>query len=488
NPKFCELTGYSKEEVIGNNPRILKSDKTKREIYTDMWSKLTSGEEWNGEFINKKKNGELYFESANISPVKNENEVITHYIGVKEDITAKKNTEEQLKKAVDRAEEINRIKTVFLANMSHELRTPMVGILGFTELLGREITDAAHKDMIDSVRRSGKRLMETLNLILDLSRIESEKQDMNLKPLNLFKHAGESVKLFEPVAKVKNIELNISVSEGGIVSILDERLFHGIIDNLINNALKYTIKGRIDILISLQKSKTGIFSVLHVKDTGIGIEKDRIGIIFDEFRQASEGFDRLFEGSGLGLTVTKKYVEMMNGTISVQSVFGKGSTFIVRFPLYSDSEQNTENPESLNPLENDGEELQSFIGGAKYNALVVDDDKYTHDILKVYLRGICNVNSVYSGEEALMVAGNTRYDLILLDISLGKGLSGYDVLKKIREIKSCTDVPVAALTAYAVVGDEEKFLRAGFTYYISKPFDRRDLQKAIKKILGIKQK
>ena len=210
NPKFQLITGYSSDEVIGKNPRILSSGTKPAGEYATLWKTIKSGNDWIGEFLNKKKNGELYWASALISPVKDSKGGITHFLAMAEDITERKKSELELRSAKEKAEEMNRLKSVFLANMSHELRTPMIGILGYAETLYGELKEPLFKEMAATLLKSGNRLKETLNLILDLSRIEANKIDVNLITLDISQILQEIVKLFEIAAAEKKSEIEFS--------------------------------------------------------------------------------------------------------------------------------------------------------------------------------------------------------------------------------------------------------------------------------------
>jgi signal transduction histidine kinase len=243
-------------------------------------------------------------------------------------------TEKQLIVAKNKAEEMNRIKSVFFANMSHELRTPLIGILGFTEILLSELTNPGHIEMINIIGRSGKRLGDTLNQILEVSKIESDKMNMEMKPYDLCDITEDSMKIFKPAAIVKNLQLLSKHNTEKCLAMIDNRHFITILENLINNAIKFTKTGTITIATGLENSGTDKWAYCQVIDTGIGIPNEKLDTIFEEFRQASEGFDRHYEGTGLGLTITKKLTEMMNGCITVQSEVGSGSVFTVKFPAY----------------------------------------------------------------------------------------------------------------------------------------------------------
>ncbi|HSP88066.1 MAG TPA: PAS domain S-box protein, partial [Ignavibacteriaceae bacterium] len=240
NAKFRDVTGYNLEEVVNKSPNILKSGKQPKEFYEKLWSNILSGNTWQGELQNKKKSGELFWENVIISPMVDKQGRIINFIAVKEDITDKKRMIEELISSKEKADEANRIKSYFLANMSHELRTPMVGILGFAELLVEELTDPNHIDMASIIISSGSRLIATLNSILDLSRIEANKQDIIIAPVNLVEIIKEAVHLYEPLIKSKNIYLKYSFPENNIYLNSDRDILYKIFNNLINNAVKYT--------------------------------------------------------------------------------------------------------------------------------------------------------------------------------------------------------------------------------------------------------
>ena len=332
NSKFTEITGYALDEVKEKNPRILQSGFKSKDEYKEIWNNILSGGQWRGEFYNKKKDGTYFWASASISSIKNKDGKITHFIGVEEDITDKKRILEELVIAKEKAEEMNRLKTNFLANMSHELRTPLIGILGFSDILYDELKEPVYRDMVKSINNGGNRLLKTLNMVLDLSRIESSKLELNIKELNLNSFTRESVKLFEGAAQKKNLYLNLIENKENIIAKADEDLLNQILNNLINNAIKFTRKGGIKIVLDYENFDGNRWSLIKVTDSGIGIPQHLLELIFDEFRQVSEGLNRSFEGTGLGLTITKKSVELMDGQIMVESEEGKGSTFLVRLP------------------------------------------------------------------------------------------------------------------------------------------------------------
>jgi PAS domain S-box-containing protein len=437
------------------------------------------------EFRIMHKNGAIRYIKAYGKIQKDKNGRPKKMLGVNWDITTLKIVEEQLRIEKERAEELNRLKTNFLANMSHELRTPMVGILGFSEVLGNIITDEQQKDMVDIINKSGKRLLDTLNLILDLSRVESNKQEIDIRETNLTEKAAESVRLFVAAAANKNLYLTLSKPDGDVYALLDERLLNSILENLVNNAIKYTKSGGIEITVCKVKSDGKRWASLSVTDTGIGIPKDSHNLVFEEFRQVSEGFDRAYEGTGLGLTITKKFAELMKGEISLKSELGKGTTFTINFPLVESYSETISEIESIIP---ESEVSNKIITDNKIPyALLIDDDEIIYKVISKILEGICYVDYAEKADIALEKVKEKKYSLIFLDINLGLGNNGLEVLKEIRNVNGYENVPVSALTAYAMTGDKEKFLNAGCDYYISKPFERKKILDSVKQMLKNKK-
>ncbi len=469
NKKFCNVTGFSYKEVIGENPRILSSGDMTKVDYKEMWDTILSGKDWMGEFHNKKKNGELYWESASVSPIQNEKGEVTHFIGIKEDITDKKKMINDLITAKEKAEESNRLKSSFLANMSHELRTPLVGILGFAELLSLEDTDSNRLEMIDTILNSGNRLMETLNSILDISRIEADKEELKLSEVNINEIINESINLFNPVSKQKGLFLDLSLPSKDIYINSDREILLKIFNNLLSNAVKYTSQGGIYIKCKLDNSSDSI--VVDVIDTGVGISIESQNIIFEPFRQASEGYARKFEGTGLGLSIAKRYVEMLNGKISLVSDLGKGSAFTVTLPYYLKSNQKESGPTKKRDLAE--KEKPSLTNST--SVLLVEDDESNASVVSAYLKDYVTLQHEFDGESAINKCSKNQYDVVLMDINL-KGINGIDTMSEIRHINEhYKKIPIIAITAYAMVGDKEKFLSLGFDHYLSKPFRRDEL-------------
>ncbi len=276
-----------------------------------------------------------FFSEVNLSLFQlNEKPLI---IAVMHNITDRVKFEEDLISAKEKAEEMNRLKSNFLANMSHELRTPLVGILGYSEILSEEIKQSDHLRMIKDIYNSGKRLLETLNSILNLSRIESNKFEIIPSKFNLIDLVLEEINLYKGVAQIKNIYLNMLSQRTEILVNSDKRIIQNIISNLINNAVKYTSQGGVAVSITIEINSKE-YALVKITDTGIGIPKQSQKIIFEEFRQVSEGFDRKYEGTGLGLTITKKFIDMLHGTIQLKSEPNIGSEFLIKIPVNYNSQ------------------------------------------------------------------------------------------------------------------------------------------------------
>ncbi len=253
--------------------------------------------------------------------IKLENEIIEH-----------KQTEEALLMAVERAEIANNAKSVFLANMSHELRTPLVGILGYSDLLTTIVEDEDAVEMAEGINRTGNRLLNTLSLVLDLARIESDKFEIDISEVNVMRELTETYQNFKGMAEKKNLKITLDLHSDSFILETDVGMLKVILENLVNNAIKFTTKGEIKILSDVEYSKNEPKLTVKVIDSGVGIKKKDVPLIFEEFKQLSEGFTKDFQGSGLGLSITKKFVNLLGGTISVESEYGKGTTFTISFP------------------------------------------------------------------------------------------------------------------------------------------------------------
>jgi signal transduction histidine kinase/CheY-like chemotaxis protein len=385
-------------------------------------------------------------------------------------------TNRQLYEAKTKAEEMNRLKSIFLANMSHELRTPLIGILGFAEILSEEVDDPYFKKLTDSIYKAGQRLSNSLSLILDLSRIEADKLTLNLEDVDLIDVVLESTSYFDQEIVKKGLFLNIDTPDEIPLLKSDKRMLLTIMDNLLSNAIKFTHEGGIDVIVKTEKK--GLSSVINliVRDSGIGISQDFMDVIFDEFRQVSEGLDRAFEGVGLGLTIIKKFTEKLGGSLSLNSMVGLGSTFTISFPVVARRTAVSSDDIGEHPLIVQTDTQLRRI-------LLVDDDVPTHTLVKIFSKNIANVDFAFNGEEAIRIGLRRKIDLVLLDINLGSSPSGISVLKRMKQMKEFEGVPILAFTAYTATSDKNKFFQEGFDGFISKPLIKSDFQRSIKKFL-----
>lgn len=486
NQTFLNLFNKKEEEVIGNichnivhsadlpidNCPFVKMKQTKRREYMEM--------NINGMICN-----------IIIDPILDEKENIIGAVHIITDITKIKQYEKELIQAKEKAEEMNKLKTNFLANISHELRTPMVAILGFSEILTHKITDDKLRKNAELVYKGANRLMSTLNKILDVSLIEAGQMPMKLEDLDIIKEAKDAISLYKDVSAKKKLYLEFESEFEYLYLKLDKKYIEEILDNLINNAIKYTEKGGVKVRILEQIINGSSYIDIDVIDTGIGIEDEKREIIWEEFRQASEGHGRLFEGTGLGLSINKKLVKLLGGDIFIkESRVNSGTTFTVRFPLTEKFVTKVEDikkiKEKLQTIEN-----QENIKITEWlpEILYVEDEEDSITLVKYMLKGQCKLDIAINGEEAIEKVKSKRYDIILMDINLRKGLDGVQVTEIIRKMPEYENTPIVAITAFAMIHEKEEFLQKGCTHYLSKPFNRQQLVSLINKIIeSIKEK
>lgn len=475
-PAIKNYTDFSPNEMIGKNFKklILKDDWHK---IKDNFKKSLNGLIEPIEFRYIGKNKEHRWGRTSGTQLIEENKKVG-ILGVVTDITEKKLYEIELKNAKNKAEELNNLKSNFLRNMSHELRTPLIGILGYAELLIQELRDDDLREMSNVIFKSGNRLLKTLNLILNLSLIEAENLEISLETFNLNILVKEISGEFKKDIHNKNLKFGFESYDEEINIRIDKSLFVEIINNLLKNAIKYTNRGSIHVQIETESFNNNKWAVVKIIDTGIGIPEDSIKIIFDPFRQASEGHTRSFEGAGLGLTITKIFVEKLNGKIEIKSEKDIGTEVTLKFPMGTNENKISDTGNKDIPYEDENKHQQ------KINILLVEDDYATIFITKEYLNDICNLSFTTRGDAALKKIKEKKYNAVLLDINLGEGLSGLDIVKEIKKIPSYDGVPLIAFTAYAMMKDKEEFMSAGFTHYISKPFDKKQLTELIKKCIN----
>ena len=388
------------------------------------------------------------------------------------DVTARKHYEKRLIKAKEHAEEMHRLKSSILNNMSHEIRTPLTGILGFSEMLTEQL-DGSGEERAEIIMESAKRLMETLDSVLELAQLERGEADLELKTIDLAEQVESSVRSLQPLADDKGLELQFIASSANVSVQADKTFTHRIVTNLVSNAIKFTDEGRVTVEVGAREQHVFI----RVTDTGIGIDPEFQENLFDAFTQESTGLGRSHEGNGLGLAITKRLVERLSGTITVDSQRGRGSTFVVRFPRSAAEAQ----PEG--PVEPDAPAHAAADDGdgsappspSTERVLVVEDDAATRNLVASHLQPFWDVDQTECPDRALRLAQDERFDAFLLDISLTAEMDGIELLKALRDVPNCANVPAVALTAHALPGDRDRFLEAGFDRYLSKPFTAEQL-------------
>ncbi len=484
NPKATEITGYPLNELLGKNAGILKSGLTEQDVYKNLWDTITSGKIWSGELLNRKKNGELYWEYVNISPIMNNENIITHYLAVKEDITVRKHMQEELIKAKEQAEKMNKLKDAFIANISHEIRTPLNGILGMTQLIQNSFSQYVpenNDNYFDAIRQASTRIIRTVDMILNFSRMQIGEFPVSLKPVSLSSILDNLIKEYSSAAESKSLELSFENRCGQVILTLDEYSIIQAISNLIDNALKYSEKGFVKLILYADVDNQ---VKLDIQDSGIGISDDYIHQIFDPYSQEETGYSRAYEGVGLGLSLVKKYLDINGADISVASNKGEGTTFTIHF------RKDTERPVLKVEFKGDNfiheyEKLPAkppIIRKArlrKPTILVVEDDGINQLFIISLLKNDFETVGSHNANEAMKFIEKQPFDLILMDISLKGGMNGLELTKLIRGTNEIPFTPIIAITGHSSPEDRKNCLEAGCNEFISKPFMDHELLEKI---------
>lgn len=386
------------------------------------------------------------------------------------DITVRRHMEEELIAEREKALQAARFMNEFLANMSHEIRTPLAGVIGFAEVLEEELPDE-HREIAQLIASGGNRLLHTLNSVLDFAKLKAHNHKLMQTPINIVERVQKHCKMLSVLAKQQGLTLSFKSDRDVVLALLDPSSLNRILDNLIGNAIKYTHEGSVDVTVHMEDDQVEI----RIQDTGIGIKKDFLSQIYEPFRQEYMGDDRPYEGVGLGLTITKRLVNLMNGEIEVESTYGEGSCFTVRFPLLKEKMSKEITRDPVKPTDS-----PDFVV-PKYRMLVVEDNLETQLLVKRLLKPHLEVVLIDSFDAALVAFNNGTFDLVLLDINLGEKRTGTDLLHKLRALPDKPAFYAVAFTAYALPTDRSHFLTQGFDDYLPKPFTRSDLMEVLQR-------
>ncbi|MEC5385793.1 PAS domain S-box protein [Uliginosibacterium sp. H3] len=476
NDNFLQLTGYQLDELRGRHHGILCDPQyVHSDAYTDLWARLGRGEFDAGEYLRFRKDGRPYWIQATYNPVYGADGRLQKIIKFATDITARKQMEQDLREAKERAEQAATARAAFLANMSHEIRTPMNAIIGFTDVLldGELVGD--QRRHLETVRNASRALLRLLNEILDSAKLDRGAVELELGDFDLLALIDEISSTLSGSLRDKGLKFHLDYDKAlGNTYRGDALRVRQVITNLFSNAIKFTERGE----IALSVKPEGDALHFSVRDTGIGIPPDRIAAIFDPFTQADASMSRRFGGTGLGTTISKQLVELMGGRIWVESEVSVGSVFHFVLPLPA-AEQGTA------PV--DGR--RATLKLPPLRVLAVDDVRQNLELLSIILRRYGHtVVLANDGASAVAFATSDRYDVILMDVQM-PGIDGLEATRRIRAREQAGNsprVPVIALTASVMDADRDAARQAGMDGFASKPVELLALSREIARVLGLR--
>ncbi|WP_309400713.1 PAS domain S-box protein [Cerasicoccus maritimus] len=491
NEAFERITGYSLKEMVGRKPGdLLQGPHTNENTVNNIGLKLKNKEPLTAELLNYHKDGSTYWLRLDINPLFDDKGELTNFIGIETDITAQKENETALKLASEHAREAaeeanraNQAKSRFLASMSHEIRTPLNGVLGYTQVLGMRNdlpSDAA--EMISSIGRSGEHLLHLINDILDLSKIEAGKYSVHNSDLMLQELLRDLEEMFRPNASLKGLEFEVMTwnydQDCPLANTFyfhsDERALRQVLLNLVGNAVKFTRQGK----VSLKGGLDGGAIRFSVEDTGSGIPPEDHARIFESFEQSYSGSQKV-EGTGLGLPICRKLVELMEGSIYLDSTPGLGSSFWFEIPYMVPTETHSEYVPAP-------QHQRYQYSGERIDVLVVDDDENSRRVTKeLLLAAGFRVTTASSGKEGLEMLERNIPDLIASDL-LMPHMDGFEMCNRIKCTPALQSIPVVAVSASVMQNKENEARLKPFAAFVAKPVKAEDLYQKVGDVLKIK--
>ncbi len=475
NDKFCEVSKHTADEIIGQDHRILNPDLHSKEFIKDLWNAIAAGRIFQSEFRNKAKDGSLFWVSSTIIPFFDKNGKPYKYLSISYDVTQKKLQEEQLIQVKVLAEKLAKSKDIFLTNMSHEIRTPLNAITGLSKLLGKTELDEQQINYVSGIQSASDNLLSVINDLLDFSKIEAGKITIEQISFNLRSICEQAVNILSHKAEEKGLELKCDIDDRiAPVLIGDPYRINQVFMNMVGNAIKFTEQGHVHLDARLLEETNNSQKILvTIADTGVGISEEYLQSIFDKFTQEDETVVRKFGGTGLGMSITKELMELMNGNISITSQKNKGTTVSLEFTFNIGTARVFEKKRTVR--------VDTGIINNKH-ILLVEDNNLNRLLAKTILTGYgARITEAENGQIAVDMMRKGGFDLVLMDIQMPV----MDGIKATQIIRAEIDdsIPILALSANAIKGKLEQFLDAGMDDYIFKPYDELKLVTPIAKWL-----
>ncbi|MBV8646602.1 PAS domain S-box protein [Paludibacterium sp.] len=487
NDAFVHTTGYRRDEVIGRSACLLQSGSTPRATYDKLHQALAHGKSWRGEFYNRRKDGSEYIDFAIITPIRQSDGEISHYVSVQEDITEKKRLGQELDRyrhhleelVAQRTEELtvakaaaeaaNVAKSAFLANMSHEIRTPMNAIIGFAQLLRRGALTAEQLDQVEKINTAGRHLLSIINDILDLSKIEAGKLELEFCDFALSAVLDHVGSLIGQAAQAKGLKVFIDYNDVPHALRGDPTRLRQALLNYAANAVKFTFRGEIHLGCRVVEREGAALMVrFEVRDTGVGISAERVAHLFQAFEQGDTTMTRRYGGTGLGLAITRHLAQIMGGEAGVESREGAGSTFWFTARLRLGHLPATPSPDGVSWEEAERQLADAYAGS---RVLLVEDDEINLQVTQAMLRHTqLEVDVAEDGQQAVDMAAQTDYALILMDVQM-PGMDGIAATRQIRAMPTRQQTPILAMTANVFSEDREQCSAAGMNDFVPKPVE-----------------
>jgi len=485
-----EITGYTRRELLDMNITDVHADPTLAKQYQHVIDETGFIKDY--EVIYRRKDG-TFVHCLETTTVRHAPDgSIIGYQGIVKNISELKRMEGELRTAKIRAEDANRAKSEFLANVSHEIRTPMNGILGFTELLMEEDLTKSQKESLAIIQESGETLLSLINDILDLSKIESGKMEIFPEEFDPYDLVEQVLVIIRPRAMKKGINLFLTPSNLTVKTVITDvdKLRH-ILLNLLGNAMKFTDEGFVEATVEVRTDDNGGRLVISIIDTGIGISKENQARIFEPFTQVDGGITRTYGGTGLGLTITRNFLNLLGGSLEIASREGKGSTFTIFLPV------SLPDPPTFRPAISGRREILETIrqsepehiiptsGATLGNILLVEDNEVNQRFISRLLSdGGFDVTLAQNGAVALEILSENTFDLILMDLQMPV-MDGYEAIRYIKEDPNLSGVPIVAITAHAMKKDKKRALDAGCVGFLTKPIRKDALMAEVSVHTGI---